>query len=155
MVWSGGILSRVEITVVLQATGGNTTGFEIDPAVVDSLAAGKRPKVVATVNGHSWRTSIAPYAGTFWLGISAANRAAAGVAAGDRVILEVVVDDAPRVVDVPADFAGALAADAAAQAGWTRLSFSHQRQHVLAIEDAKTAATRQRRIESALGKLRG
>jgi Bacteriocin-protection, YdeI or OmpD-Associated/Domain of unknown function (DUF1905) len=145
----------VEISAILQATGGNTTGFEIDQAVVDELAAGKRPKVVATVNGHTWRTSIAPMSGSFWLGVSAANRSAARIAAGDQVTLDVTVDDAPRVVELPADFAAALADDPAARSTWGTLSFSHQRQHVLAIEDAKTPATRQRRIDAAVAKLRG
>jgi uncharacterized protein YdeI (YjbR/CyaY-like superfamily) len=59
------------------------------------------------------------------------------------------------VVELPADFAAALADDPAARSTWGTLSFSHQRQHVLAIEDAKTPATRQRRIDAALAKLRG
>ena len=99
----------VEFHAELLATGGSTTGFEVPPEVVAALGAGKRPKVVVTIGGHSWRTSIAPMGGGFMLGVSAANRAAAGIVAGQSVTVRVAVDDAPRVVEVPADLAEALA----------------------------------------------
>ena len=66
-----------------------------------------------------------------------------------------MVDDEPRVVEPPADFAAALAASPAAAAAFTALSYSHQRRHVLAIEGAKAAETRQRRIDKAIAQLAG
>ena len=71
----------------LLATGGTTTGFDVPETVVTALGAGKRPKVVVTVGAHSWRSSIAPMGGRFLLGVSAANRAAADIAAGDTVMV--------------------------------------------------------------------
>jgi antitoxin component of MazEF toxin-antitoxin module len=143
----------MHVTTELTATGGSTTGIRIPDDVVSALDAGNRPKVVAMVNGHSWRTSIARMGGEFWLGVSAENRAAAGLTAGDEVELDVELDDSPRTVEVPDDLAAALAGDPAAAAAWGSLSYSHQRRHILAIEGAKAAETRQRRIAAALATL--
>ena len=107
----------MEFTAPLEATGGTTTGFVVPDALVDELGGGRRPKVVATVGGHSWRTSIAAMGGQFWLGVSAANRAEAGIAAGETHTVAVELDTAPRTVDVPDDLATALAAAPGADGG--------------------------------------
>jgi hypothetical protein len=145
----------MHLSTELVATGGSTTGIRIPDAVVAELGGGNRPKVVATVNGHSWRTSIARMGGEFWLGASADVRAAAGIAAGDAIELDVELDSAPRTVEVPDDLAAALAATPAARSAFDALSYSHQRRHVLAIEDAKTPETRARRVAAAISKLTG
>jgi uncharacterized protein YdeI (YjbR/CyaY-like superfamily) len=107
-----------------------------------------------TVNGHTYRSTVASMGGRYLLPLSAENRSAAGVAAGDEVDVEVALDTAPRVVEAPDDLRPALDADPAAKAAWERLSYSHQRRHVLAIEGAKAAETRQRRIQKSLEMLR-
>jgi uncharacterized protein YdeI (YjbR/CyaY-like superfamily) len=86
------------------------------------------------------------------LGLSNANREAAGVETGDEVELE--LDTEPRVVVEPEDFARALDADPVARTAYDRLSHSRKRQHVLAIDSAKKPETRLRRIEKALATLR-
>jgi hypothetical protein len=144
----------MKLRVTVQKTGDNTTGINVPDDVVATLAGGKRPKVRATINGYAWRTSIAPMGGKFWVGVSAEVRAGADVAGGDEVDLELELDDAPREVEVPPDFAGALAAHPAEKATFDKLSYSHQRRHVLAIEAAKAPETRVRRIEGALKLLR-
>ncbi|MEQ1699516.1 MAG: DUF1905 domain-containing protein, partial [Ilumatobacteraceae bacterium] len=106
-----------------------------------------------TLNGHQWRSSVAVMGGQFLVGVSAENRAAAGVAAGDTITVGLELDTAERVVEVPADLAAALADNTAAAAAWAKLSYSHQRQHVLAIEGAKAAETRARRVAAAIAKL--
>ena len=88
------------------------------------------------------------------LPVSAEHRAAAGIAAGDEVEVELVLDEAPREVVVPDDFAAALDGDAAAKEQFARLSYSNKRRHTLSIEDAKTPETRQRRIAKAIETLR-
>ena len=140
----------VEFVAELLGTGGSTTGFEVPPEVVTTLGAGKRPKVVVTIGGHSWRTSIAPMGGGFMLGVSAANRASTGLLAGQKVTVIVAVDDAPRVVEVPADLAEALAGAPEATAAWARLSYSHQRAHVEAVLAAKRPETRAARVLKTL-----
>jgi hypothetical protein len=143
----------MRIRLQLQATGGNTTGFEIPDSVVDELGGGRRPAVTASVPGHTWRTSIARMGDSFWLGVSAANRAASGLAAGDEVDLDVELDTAPREITVPADLVAALAAEPAAQAAFGALSYSNRRRIVQAIEGAKTAPTRERRVVKTVADL--
>ena len=82
----------------LQRTGGNTTGFEVPPEIVDGLGGGGRPKVVATVNGFEWRSSIARMGGSYWLGVSAERRAAAGVEGGQVLDVSVELDLGERTV---------------------------------------------------------
>lgn len=129
-------------------------GLEVPPEIVDALGGGKRPTVTITINGHSWKSRVAIMRGRNLLGLSNANRAAAGVAIGDEVEVEVELDAEPRVVVEPDDFARALDADPAARTAYDRLSPSRRREHVLAIEGAKKAETRTRRIDRALATLR-
>jgi hypothetical protein len=129
-------------------------GLEIPPEVVEALGGGRRPAVAITINGHSWKSRVAIMRGRYLLGLSNANRQAAGVVTGDEVEVEVEIDAEPRVVAEPADFARALDADPVARAAYDRLSSSRKRQHVLAIDRAKNAQTRKQRIETALATLR-
>jgi hypothetical protein len=129
-------------------------GLEVPPVVVDALGAGKRPRVIITLNGHTWRSRVAIMRGRFLLGLSNANRQAAGVATGDVVEVDLEADNEPPAVVEPGDFARALDADPAARAAYDRLAYSHKREHVLAIEGAKKPETRARRIEKALAMLR-
>jgi Bacteriocin-protection, YdeI or OmpD-Associated/Domain of unknown function (DUF1905) len=129
-------------------------GLEVPPEVVEALGGGKRPAVTITINGHSWQSRVAIMRGRYLLGLSNANRQAAGVATGDQVEVEVEIDAEPLVVAEPADFARALDADPVARAAYDRLSYGHKREHVLAIESAKKPETRRRRIDKALAILR-
>jgi hypothetical protein len=136
--------------------GGKTaTGFEIPAAVVEKLGEGKAPLVTVTINGHSYPSAVAARGGKFLIPLSADNRAQAGVAAGDRINVNVELDTKPRTVAVPADFKRALAKNPAAQRAFDALSNSHKKRHVLAIEGAKTDETRQRRITKAIEQLNG
>jgi hypothetical protein len=145
--------SVVEFTTDLLATGGSTTGFLVPEAVVQELGGGRRPTVAVTVNRHTWRTSIAPMGGRFLIGVSAAVRDAAGIAAGQTHTVGVELDTAPRSVEVPDDLAAALAAHPAAAEAWERLSQSHQRRHAEAVAAAKKPDTRRRRVASTIAKL--
>ena len=130
-------------------------GLEIPQEIVEALGAGGRPPVTITINGHSWKSRVAIMRGRHLLGLSNANRQAAGVVTGDEVMVEVELDTEPRVVIEPPDFARALDADLVARAAYDRLADSHKREHVRAIESAKKPETRTRRIEKAIATLRG
>ena len=143
----------MRITAELQATGGNTTGFKLTEAFVGELGGGGRPKVVVTMRGYEFRSSIARMGGDYWLGVSAARRADAGVRAGDQIDLEIVLDTRERTVDVPEELAVALAAEPAAKAKWDTLSFSQQRLHAESVAGAKAADTRTRRVAKVVEKL--
>jgi bacteriocin resistance YdeI/OmpD-like protein/uncharacterized protein DUF1905 len=130
------------------------TGITVPDEIVAGLGAGKKPPVTVTLNGYTYRSSIATVSGTFKVGVSAEVRAAAGVKGGDEVDVEIALDTAPREVAVPPDFAAALDAVPAARATFDRISYSEKRWFVLGIEDAKTPETRQRRIDKAIERLR-
>ncbi|HKO32840.1 MAG TPA: YdeI/OmpD-associated family protein [Candidatus Limnocylindria bacterium] len=138
----------------LETEGKTATGINVPVEVVDALGAGKRPRVTVTINGHTYRSSVAVLGGRYMLGVSAENRAAAGVEGGQEVDVELELDTAPREVAVPPDFAAALAAEPAAQATFDGLSFSNRSWHVLQIDGAKTDETRQRRIAKSVEALR-
>ena len=121
---------------------------------MEALGGGKRPPVTITINGHTWKSRIAIMRGRNLIGLSHANREASGVAIGDEVEVDLELDVEPRVVVEPEDLTRALDADPAARAAYDQLSPSRRRQHVLAIEGAKKAETRQRRIEQAIATLR-
>jgi hypothetical protein len=127
--------------------------LEVPQQVVEALGGGKRPRVIITINGHSWRSRVAIMRGRFLLGLSNANRLAAGVVTGDEVEVELELDPEPPKVSVPPEFARALDADPAARAAFERLSHSRKREHVHAIEGAKKPETRKRRIDRALATL--
>jgi hypothetical protein len=129
-------------------------GLEIPQEVVNSLGAGQRPTVRITLNGHTWRSRVAIMRGRYLLGLSNANRQAAGVAVGDEVEVQVELDEEPRILQEPEDFARALDADPAARAAYNRLAYTHKREQIRSIESAKRAQTRQRRILEALEALR-
>jgi hypothetical protein len=130
-------------------------GLVVPQEVVDSLGSGKRPRVTITINGHSWNSRVAIMRGRNLIGLSNANRQAAGVGIGDEVEVDVELNTEPAVITEPDDFTRALDADPAARAAYDRLSYSHKREHVLAIDSAKKPETRLRRIEKALTMLRG
>ncbi|WP_328872524.1 YdeI/OmpD-associated family protein [Streptomyces sp. NBC_00287] len=129
-------------------------GLEVPPEVVEALGGGKRPPVTITVNGHTWKSRVAIMRGRCLLGLSNANRQAAGVETGDEVEVGLELDTEPRLVVEPEDFARALDADPAAREAYDRLPQGRKRQHVLAIDSAKKPETRLRRIEKALATLR-
>jgi hypothetical protein len=145
----------VRLTVELQRTGGATTGFQIPDAFVAELGGGGRPKVATTVNGFTFRSSIAKMGGSYWLGVSADRRAEGGLEGGRTYDLDIELDAAPRVIETPDDLRAALDAEPAARDAWQKLSYSHQRRHVEAIDAAKAPETRARRIAKAVEKLGG
>ena len=140
-------------TTILQGDK-TATGIRIPPEIVDGLGAGKRPKVSVTIRGFTYRSSIAVVDGAYMVGVSAENRAGAGVAGGDEVDVDIELDTAPREVTVPSDLAAALDAEPAARRTFDSLSYSNKSWHVSQVEGAKTDETRQRRIANSVETLR-
>jgi uncharacterized protein YdeI (YjbR/CyaY-like superfamily) len=89
--------------------------------------------------------------GRYLVPLSAENRTAAGVAAGDEVDVDIVADDAPREVSVPADLDAALTGPA--RAAYDGLSYSHRKEWVRWVEEAKKPETRTARIERTVADL--
>jgi hypothetical protein len=149
-----GTLSTMRFRSTLLQSGVSATGLPVPDDVVAGLGAGKAPKVAITINGHTWRTSIATVSGHSMIGVPETVRSITGVKGGDEVEADVVVDTAPRTVEVPPDLAAALDADPDARRTFDRLSYSNQRFWVEPIVAAKAPETRARRIEKAVATLR-
>ena len=137
----------------IEAAGKTAAGIHVPDEVVTALGSSRKPAVVATINGYSYRSSVATVGGRFMIGVSAQVRAAAGVAAGDDVDIELVLDTEPREVEVPADLADALRRDPVAQTAFDRLSYSNKRRLVTPIVEAKAAETRARGIARTVSRL--
>ncbi|MFU8945633.1 YdeI/OmpD-associated family protein [Mycetocola zhadangensis] len=134
---------------------GNNTGIEVPEDVVTGLGAGKRPPVTVTVNGYTYRSTIASMGGRYLIPFSSDKRAATGIAGGDPIDVEVTLDTEPRTIELPEDFSAALSAQPSALAAFGKLAPSARKAHVTNIDSAKTDATRQRRIASIVEKLAG
>jgi bifunctional DNA-binding transcriptional regulator/antitoxin component of YhaV-PrlF toxin-antitoxin module len=136
-------------TTLLQAEGMNATGIEVPPEIIDKLGQGKRPKVVLTVKGHSYRSTVAVMGGKYMIGVPQAHREAIGAKGGDKIEVQLELDDAPREVEIPKDLAAALK-KAGATKGFDALSYTFRKEHVRSINEAKADDTRARRIEKAV-----
>lgn len=145
--------TSIRFATTLNARG-NNTGIVVPPDVVEQLAAGKRPSVLVDVNGYQYRSTVAVMGGTLLIPFSAAHRAATGLAGGDPIEVTLTVADSPRAVEMPADFAAALDADPATRPFFDGLANSLQRYHVDNVNAAKSAETRQRRIDKAVALFR-
>ncbi len=144
---------RFRATVELN--GKTATGIEVPEEVVAGLGSHQRPPVRVTIGEYTYRSTVARMSGRFLLPVSAEVRASAGVAAGDEIDVDVVLDDAPREVAVPDDLATALAAVDGARARFDAQNYTARKEAVRGVEEAKTAATRERRIAKVVDGLRG
>jgi hypothetical protein len=143
----------MKFRAMIELGGKTATGIQVPADVVESLGAGKRPQVRIAIGDYSYPSTVAVMGGEFLIPVSAEVRKGAGVEAGDEVDVDIELDTQPREVTVPPDFAEVLDRDADARRFFDGLSYSNRRRFVLQIEDAKTAETRQRRIDKAVGML--
>jgi hypothetical protein len=148
-------MSHKFTTTIQQAEGLNATGFSVPPEVIDALGSGKRPKVTITLNGYTYRSTVAAYVDVFMLPLAQEHRAAAGVKAGDEVEITLALDTEPRTVEVPEDLAAALAGKPGAREAFDRLSYSARKEHVRQVNEAKAQETRERRIAGIVAKIGG
>lgn len=140
-------------TTLLQS-GKTATGFEVPPEIVESLGKGKKPPVRVTINGHTYRSTVAVVSGVFMVGVSAEHREAAGVKGGDELDVDIELDIEKREVTVPPDLAEALENDPDAKKFFEGLSYSNKSRHVISIEGTKNPETRRRRVEKAVSMFR-
>ena len=140
-------------TAELALHGKTATGIDVPQQVIESLGGGKRPAVVVSFGGYTYRTTVGVMGGRFLIPVSAEHRSAAGVTAGDRLKVTIALDDAPRELQVPPDLADALKKNPTAGRAFEALSPSGKKRHVLSITGAKTDDTRQRRLAKAIAEL--
>src|SRR5580765_1504620 len=133
-------------TTLLQA-GKTATGFTIPEEIVEGLGAGKKPPVRMTINGYTYRNTVAVMGGKYMVGVSAAHRMGAHVAGGDKIEVTIELDSEPRVVEIPQDLQKALRKNPDAKQFFDTLSYSKKKAIVVPINEAKAEDTRLRRIE--------
>ncbi len=124
----------------------NATGIRVPAEAIAALGGKKKPPVIVTVNGFTYRSTVAAYGDVYMLPLSQERRAAAGVAPGDVVEVSLELDTAPRTVELPDDLAAALAARPGARAAFDALAYSARKEHVRQVTEAKAKETRERRI---------
>jgi hypothetical protein len=128
-------------------------GIIIPFDVQEAFGKKGRVPVRCTIDGYPYRGSIFPYGGTYYIGVVKKIRDAIGKTYGDTVNVVMEVDEEPRIVEVPEDLAQAMAASEKVKAAFDKLSYSHKREYVEWINEAKKEETRQRRIAKAIEKL--
>ena len=138
----------------LDLDGKTATGITVPPEIITALNAGKRPKVLVTINAFTFSTTIGSMKGAFKIPVSAERRDLIGAAAGDSVTVSLALDAAPSEIEVPEDLAQALASDPEDAGFFAGLTSSQKRAFIDPIEQAKSADTRIRRVEKAVAAVR-
>ena len=142
----------MDFRTTVELGGKTATGLQVPDDVVEALGAGRRPPVTVTVGGYSYRTTVAPMGGAFWVPLAAEHREAAGVAAGQKVDVRIELDTAPRETPLPDDLDAAL--DDAGRAHFHGLAPSHRKEWVRWVEEAKKPETRATRVEKTAAAMR-
>ena len=137
----------------LERVGKTATMFRVPFDLGDAFGRA-RPPVKVTIRGHTWRTTPGVYDGVGHIVVNRAVKAATGVDASDRVRVGMELDTEPRTVAVPRDLAAALAEDPTAKKAFASLSFTHRREYVEWVQEAKRPETRARRIASTVARVR-
>jgi hypothetical protein len=146
-------MKKIYTTTIVQDDQVNATGIPVPKEVIEAFSSGKKPRVKVTLNSFTYRTTVAAYGDVFMMPLSQERREAAGVKAGDTVEITLELDTEPRVVEVPADLADALAAAPGAREAFDRASFSARKEFVRQVESAKAPETRVRRIQKIVDQL--
>ena len=137
----------------VKTTGQMDAFIELEPKLVEGFGAGKRPPVRTTINGHPYVTRVMVYGGKYLIGIRKDVQKAANAGGGEVVDLTIELDEQPREVQVPSDFADAMT-HAGVRQRYDALSFTNRREYARWIEEAKREETRRSRLEKAIVMLR-
>ncbi|HQW11769.1 MAG TPA: YdeI/OmpD-associated family protein [Saprospiraceae bacterium] len=138
-------------TTIIQT--GNNTGIEVSDQILDQLGSGKKPLVVVTLNGYSYRSAVGKMGSRFMISLSAENRKNAGVSGGDLVEINLELDTEPRTVEVPTELQKIFKENKSVKFNFEKLSPSKRKAIVISINEAKTEETKMKRIQKAIEQL--
>jgi bifunctional DNA-binding transcriptional regulator/antitoxin component of YhaV-PrlF toxin-antitoxin module len=130
----------------------DATGIQVPPEAITALASGKKPRVKVSLNGYTYRSTVAVMGGAYLIPLAKEHRSAAGIQAGDTVEIILELDTEERTIEVPADLAAALS-EHGVKERFDQLAYSVRKEHVRQVESAKGEETRKRRIEKIVGGL--
>jgi hypothetical protein len=142
---------KATFKTVLLTAGKTATGIKIPPEIIEKLGAGKKPPIKVTINGFTYRSTVAVMGGDFMVGVNAENREGAKVKGGDKIEVTIELDTQPRELEIPGVFQKILDKNSAAKKKFEALSYSKKKELVVPVANAKTDETRNRNIEKALG----
>jgi len=141
-------------TATIQNAGGGGAFVEV-PFDVEEAFGLKRPKVKAMIEGIPYRSTLMRM-GTecHILGILKEIREQSGKTFGDEVTITIELDTEPRVIEIPKDLMKELRKDKEAKAFFDKLSYTHQKEYVRWVEEAKKEETHQNRIVKTIEMLK-
>lgn len=142
-------------TIVSGESGKNVTGLPVPIQAVTALGTQKKPKVIVSLNGYSYRSTVAVFGAVFILPLSQEHREAARVHAGDKVEVTIELDLKPRIVEVPDDLRASLSRRVGALDAFNALSYTMRKEYVRQVNEAKAQVTRERRIAGIVIKMGG
>ena len=141
-------------TTLMQATDVNATGIRIPSEIIEQLGAGKKPRVKVTINGsYTYSITVAVMGTAYMIGFSAEHRKASGLKPGQEIEVNIELDTAPQIIEVPDDLAAALAEKPGARAAFDASAPSARKEFVRQVNEAKAADTRARRVAKIVEKL--
>jgi Bacteriocin-protection, YdeI or OmpD-Associated/Domain of unknown function (DUF1905) len=146
-------MAAKRFTVELERVGRTATMFRV-PFDLEEAFGRARPPVKVTIRGHTWRTTPGVYGGVGHIVVNRDVKAATGVDAPERVAVVMELDSEPRRVTVPRDLAAAFADDQGAKRAFATMSYSHRREYVEWIQEAKRPETRARRVVATVERVR-
>jgi hypothetical protein len=146
-------MAAKRFTVELERVGRTGTMFRV-PFDLKEEFGRARPPVKVTIRDHTWRTTPGVYGGVGHIVVNRDVKAATGVDAPERVAVVMELDSAPRRVVVPKDLAAAFADHEDAKKAFAKMSFTHRREYVDWIEEAKRPETRARRVVATVERVR-
>lgn len=146
------LLSETFVTKIHKDAKKNVTGIVVPPEVVSALGHNKKPPVKVTLNGYTYRSTVANMGGRFMIGLSAENRKAAGLTGDEQLEVSLELDTAPRMTEIPGDLRAALT-KAKALTAFEQGAPSRRKEFVRQVEEAKTPVTRERRIQKIVASL--
>lgn len=143
----------MKFTSSVWANKDGNTGIVVPNHVIEELGGGNHPKVEVTLNGFTYRSSIAKMGDQFLIPVSKARRAEGKLEVDIPYEIEIKLDTAPRTVDVPGELTAHFETDTNARAKWDAMSYSNQLRLVIPINNAKKPETRQRNIDKVIAQL--
>jgi hypothetical protein len=144
----------LQVTAVLEPRG-PAGAFVLTDEQVAALGEGKKAfPVTVTVNGATLALRVARMGGENLIGLAKAARAQAGVQLGERYDVEIAADAGERTVEVPEDLAAALASEPVVGKTFEGLAYSHRKEYVRWITEAKRETTRADRVAKTIDMVR-
>lgn len=144
----------MKFTSQLTVVENDNAGIPVPEEIVTALGGGNHPKVQLTLNGFTYRSSIAKMGDGFWIPASKDRRKEGNLEVDVPYEIDIALDTAPRTVDIPEELTAHFASNPDTKATWDAVSYSNQLRMVTPINNAKKPETRQRNVDKVIATLK-